>query len=185
MLLADDYISLETPLLMSKDYYGFDKTEATRIRSRTSQITGFPSMVMTIAGGYIFDIFGRQLPLFILILVSGFIFILYPLGAPSSTMFVFSASLYSLIVTPVTNHPLIQDYVVKSSRGTANSFAMMGLSLGVISCLSVLFQFTKNLDPTVSWGIMSIIQILFSISILYIVKDPPVITNRTSDEPKL
>lgn len=48
----------------------------------------------------------------------------------------------------------------------------MGLSLGVIGSLSVLFQFSKNLDPMISWGLMSFIQICFGISILYIVKEP-------------
>lgn len=62
---------------------------------------------------------------------------------------------------------------------------MMGLSLGVIMCLSVLFQLTKNLDPMVSWGIMSIIQILFSISLLYIVKEPDIVSQADHQQPKL
>lgn len=170
---------------MNKNYYGLDRSKATELQSRTSEITNFPSMIMVLIGGFLYDIFGRQMTLFILTLVSGFIFILFPLAAPSPTMYVAVSSLYSLIVTPVTNNPLIQDYVVKESRGAANSLAMMGLSLGVIMCLSVLFQFTKNLDPTVSWGIMAIIQISFSISLLYIVKDPEMISNNENKQPKL
>jgi hypothetical protein len=36
MLLADDKISLEQPLLMNKKYYGLDRKEATSLQSRTS-----------------------------------------------------------------------------------------------------------------------------------------------------
>jgi hypothetical protein len=59
MLLADDYISMEQPLLMDKNYYGRDRKEATFLQSRTSQLTNIPSMVMTIVGGFLYDIFGR------------------------------------------------------------------------------------------------------------------------------
>ena len=62
---------------------------------------------------------------------------------------------------------------------------MMGLSLGVIISLSLLFEFSKDMDPVNSWGLMSFIQICFGVSILWIVKDPVVILDKENQEPKI
>jgi len=105
-------------------------------------------------------------------LFAGVILILFPIVAPSVGMYIVVAVIMNLVLQPVGMSPLIQDYVVKESQGSALSFSMMGLSLGVIMSLSVLFQFTKTLDPMVSWGFMSIIMILFALSLLVIVTEP-------------
>ena len=112
---------------------------------------------MTLAGGYIYDIFGRQMTIYYMVIISGFVLILYPIVAPNHSLYIFCSTIFTLVISPISNNPLIQDYVVKESRGKAVSFSMMGLSMGVIMSLSVLFQFTKDMDPISSWGLMSII----------------------------
>lgn len=83
---------------MNKKYYGLDRKEATELQSKTSQLTNIPGIVMILIGGFLYDIFGRQMTLCIMTLVSGFIFILFPLVAPSPIMYIVVSSLYSLIV---------------------------------------------------------------------------------------
>ena len=112
---------------------------------------------MTFASGYIFDIFGRRNTLFLLFVLSGCCFVIFPIVAPNQNLYYMMACIYTLLATPINNNPLVQDYVQVESRGTAVSLSMMGLALGIIISLSVLFQFTKNLDPVISWGVMSVI----------------------------
>mmetsp|Transcript_11155 Transcript_11155/g.18730 ORF Transcript_11155/g.18730 Transcript_11155/m.18730 type:complete len:141 (-) Transcript_11155:701-1123(-) len=81
--------------------------------------------------------------------------------------------------------PLINDYVCKSSMGKANSFQGIGLSAGVIISLSVLYEFTKDLDPKYSWGIMSIISVSFAISSLFMVSEPPEGIKKENTGPKI
>ena len=49
----------------------------------------------------------------------------------------------------------------------------MGLSLGVIISLSVLFEFTKNMDPQHSWGILSMLMVIFGLIMLFMIEEPP------------
>ena len=148
------------------------------MQNKANKITTIPSIIVTLAGGYIFDIFGRQMTLFTMIVFSGFVLVLYPIVSPSGTLYILCSCLYNLIISPITNNPLVQDYCVKESRGQAVSFSMMGLYLGVIMSLSVLFEFSKDIDPVIAWGLMSVIQISFGISVLWIVKDPVVIADK-------
>ena len=50
---------------------------------------------------------------------------------------------------------------------------MMGLSLGVIISLSVLFEFTKNMDPQHSWGVLSMLMVIFGLIMLFMIEEPP------------
>ena len=48
-------------------------------------------------------------------------------------------SAYTLLTSPVNYAPLVADYVMKESIGRATAFSLMGLSVGVIFSLGVLF----------------------------------------------
>ena len=60
----------------------------------------------------------------------------------------------------------------------------MGLSIGVITSLSVLFEFTKDLDPIFSWGTMSILLIIFAFVLVLMIKEPKIV-KKDKDEPVL
>ena len=110
-----------------------------KVAGTASSINTLPSILVTFFGGYLYDIFGRQFTLYYLVLFSGLTLVLFPALAPEQSGYVLCAFLYNFFITPVSNNPLVQDYVAKESRGKAVSFSFMGLSLGVILSLSVLF----------------------------------------------
>ena len=124
---------------MNTNYYNLNREDATAVESTSSSLTILPSIVMQIASGYIFDIFGRQMTVYYSLVFSGFIMIFFPLFAPNSYGFYMCRVIFSITSAPISNNPLVNDYVVKESRGAAVSFTMMGLSLGIIISLSVLF----------------------------------------------
>ena len=64
------------------------------------------------------------------------------------------------------------DYVIKEDRGKAISYTIMGITLGVIVSLNVVFTLIKNLDPTLGWGIMGGLYVLFAFILLSIIKEP-------------
>ena len=68
---------------MNKNYYNKSREDATSMQNEASKYTTIPSIIVTLAGGYIYDIFGRQVTLFILISFSGFILVFYPIVSPS------------------------------------------------------------------------------------------------------
>lgn len=81
-------------------------------------------------------------------------------------------SFYTFMASPILqSSPLMQDYVEKESMAKANSFSMMGLSLGVMVSLAGLFELTLNMNPRYAWGMISTIMIIFAFSSLYLVSD--------------
>jgi hypothetical protein len=49
----------------------------------------------------------------------------------------------------------------------------MGYTCGAVVTLSILFEYTKELDPKISWSIIGGMCILFAFITLCMVKEPP------------
>jgi cobalamin biosynthesis protein CobD/CbiB len=49
----------------------------------------------------------------------------------------------------------------------------MGYSLGEIISLSLLFEFTKDLNPRYSWGILAGLMVFSALLCLYMIDEPP------------
>ena len=64
------------------------------------------------------------------------------------------------------------DYVIKQDRGKAIALSIVGVSLGTITSLQVLFRFIKDLEVYTAWSIMSGTLIFFSFGLAIIVKEP-------------
>ena len=76
-------------------------------------------------------------------------------------------------MTPATMSPLTQDYVIPEDQGKALAIGQMGLALGVVMSLTVLFTFIVKLDPIVGWGILALILISWGLITLGIISEPP------------
>ena len=134
------YLALIQPLLMNERYYELDLKDASALMNKAYRFTIGPSIVMTILGGFIFDIFGRRLTVYYMLLIGGFALVFFPVVAPSHTMYSVLATIVTLMIAPLlTSSPLIQDYVEKDSMAKANAISLMGLSLGKVVALGVLF----------------------------------------------
>ena len=67
---------------------------------------------------------------------------------------------------------LVNDYIEDESMGKANAIKMLAASLGVILNLTILFNFTADIDPVISWGIMSLLLIICALFVLFMIKEP-------------
>jgi MFS family permease len=147
ILIADDYMALQSGLLIDPNYYDLDVDEATTLQNRTKMVAQFPGFLMIFLGGYIYDIFGRRFSVYTLLTIGGFTMAFFPLGAPDKKMYAICFVIFGVCVSPLSVAPLIQDYVCKDSYGRAMAFQLMGVCFGVCLSLGVLFNFTKNIDP--------------------------------------
>jgi len=172
MTVVEGYMSLLQPLLTNKDFYNLSTDEATNWQSDEKYVIIGPGMVMLVASGYLYDIYGRKIILFISFFFCGVSMIGYPLSAPSKTWFLVSTCFFFTFMSPIGDNPLIMDYVCKESRGRAISIGIMGVSLGIVLSLNVIFKYTVEINPLISWGIMGVILCAFAISLLFIVQEP-------------
>ena len=68
--------------------------------------------------------------------------------------------------------PLLTDYVNIKDLGKGNAIYMIGNNIGAIFSMSVLFTYTRDMDPKISYSISaSMIGVLAIIS-LFLVKEP-------------
>jgi MFS family permease len=146
-LCSDDTLSLLQPMLQNKDYYNLTREEATAVVSRGGQINTLPGIIMGIASGYIYDIFGRKKTLIISIVSLGVTYFFFPIFAPNTSLFFVNFAMFSIVISPFSVNPLCTDYVRKESRGKTQGLIHMGLALGTVASLAVLVEFTKNIDP--------------------------------------
>ena len=93
--------------------------------------------------------------------------------SPNETLFVVCGSIFTFLVSPVNYAPLVPDYVHKDWIGKGVAFSLMGMNLGIIISLGVLFQYTKDMDPMFSWRIMGGVMLIFSIVMVMLVSEPP------------
>jgi hypothetical protein len=107
---------------MNHNYYNLTRQETTEVASLARKYTTIPSIVTSVIGGYIFDIYGRKFTAYYLLLLSALLICLNPKVAPNLTAYVWIQNLYSLLMSPISNLPLINDCVCKSSLGAVSSF---------------------------------------------------------------
>lgn len=68
--------------------------------------------------------------------------------------------------------PLINDYVKKDSRGQATALYSIGYVLGDLLVFGILLNLTKNLNPNMSFGVVSTTIIAIGILFFVMVKEP-------------
>lgn len=79
-------------------------------------------MFAVIAMGYIYDLFGRRISIFVNLFLQSLCFFCIPLGAPNVYPLVQIMRTTQLLTNACTVvHPLINDYVKSESRGKANA----------------------------------------------------------------
>lgn len=137
-------------------------------------LLSFPGAMLGAAiGGYIFDIVGRRLTLFISFLIGSVFVYCIPYTAPS----IFPGLLIvrigmTLSVSAPASNPLLADYVDKESIGKAATLVSVGYILGEVLCMAVVFPATKNLSRYNAFLTVAIVGVVSSFLFLFIVKEP-------------
>jgi sugar phosphate permease len=69
-------------------------------------------------------------------------------------------------------HPLIADYVKRSSRGKAIALAGVGIVMGEVFSMGVLFNLTKSMNYYDAFAFTACIIFCFSMFFLYAIEEP-------------
>jgi MFS family permease len=172
MVIADAEISLEQPLLTNKKYYNLSIKRATYVQNLEDVASTVPGIVMLILSGYIYEICGRKKTLFFAFTIGGICLFLNPIVSPNIYIFVLLSVFFDIGTTPIGLNTLILDYVAKKDRGKAIAYNTMAVSVGVIVSMQVLFNFTKDIDPLLSWGIIGAMMVFTGILMYFTVDEP-------------
>jgi MFS family permease len=118
-------------LLRDENYFNVSPDEIGLISSSIIFYAILVQVFVTLIYGYIFDIMGRKLTLFITVFTQGICLTVIPFLAPN----VFPGVLILRIIYAVASigpmcSPLINDYVSKGSRGRASALLQMGVISG-------------------------------------------------------
>lgn len=69
-------------------------------------------------------------------------------------------------------HPLIPDYIKRSSRGKAVALSGVGLIFGEVFAMGILFNLTKHMNFFDAFKLAAGMIVLFSIILALMIQDP-------------
>lgn len=136
-------------------------------------------MFTTFFISYIFEIFGRKMTIFISYFLTALLYLAIPYTAPSIAWLTVIRCLIGVTLAAPFSHPLIPDYVKRTSRGAAVALGGVGMVVGEVLSMGILFNITKNMSFYSAFLIASSVVLMFSILFLFIIKDPNFETMRT------
>ena len=141
----------------------------------TSNLTVYSlpfSMLMTFITSYIYELLGRRLTIFVSFLSTALVYIAIPYTAPDVNKLLVLRILIGITMAAPIAHPLIPDYIKRSSRGKAVALSGVGLVLGEVFSIGVLFNMTKTMDYFGAFKVAAAVIALFSFYFLFAIKDP-------------
>lgn len=129
-------------------------------------------MVATIFVGYSYEILGRKLTIFWSYFLTGLIFIAIPYTAPNYVYMVILRCAIGVTMSAPMAHPLIPDYVVRKSRGKAVALTGVGLVVGEVFSMGVLFKYTMSMTYKDAFLLTGSFIIFLSLVFFLIIRDP-------------
>jgi len=132
-----------------------------------------PAMIGTFFVGYVYDIIGRRLTLFFSFALSSILLYFIPHMAPIvfPNLLSLRMAIAASLVAPIAS-PLIGDYLPKDAIGKGAALVGIGLIIGEILSMGVLFNITKEMTPNEAFMTVSIIGIVVAFVFLFIVREP-------------
>ena len=127
----------------------------------------------TFCAGYIFDIFGRRITLFVAFSACCFLLFLIPHTAPHVFPWLLIIRIvFQIFCSPPASNPLVADYVHKDAIGKASVLIALGLIIGEVLSMGILFPITKNMSPNWSFATAAIVGACMASVMLFGVKEP-------------
>ena len=142
---ATDVLQSIAYLLKDEDFYNKTNAEAGDILSNASSYASFVSIPMILVAGFIYDMAGRRWTIIGLFFCSGIFTALFPVVSPSVGLFTAVRVGFQVVYVPLLCNPFVNDYVKVQSRGQANGIQNMGMTMGNLTSVAVLFTLTKTM----------------------------------------
>jgi MFS family permease len=132
-----------------------------------------PAMIGTFFIGYVYDIVGRRLTLYLSFAISSILIYFIPHMAPVvfPNLLALRMAISAALVAPIAS-PLIGDYLPKESIGKGAALVGVGFIIGEILSMGVLFNVTKEMTPNDAFMTVAIIGNVIAFLFLFIVREP-------------
>ena len=130
------------------------------------------TVIMTAIVSYAFELLGRKWTIFLSFFSTSLIFIYIPYTPPSLPLFYACRCAIGLTMAAPVAHPLLADWVSKKSRGKGLALMGIGVLIGNIYSMGILFNFTKTMNFKNAFLVAGLNIMLLSFIYFIIVKDP-------------
>ena len=131
-------------------------------------------MLVVIVSGFTFELLGRRVTLFALLLTLGLTVSQMPTTSPSLPAFYIVASLSVTLFNCLLFTPLMADFVEADSMGKAMALQVMGMNTGmVLSQLVFIYLYNAgDLSAAVAWGMIGALVGVVAIVSIFMVREP-------------
>ena len=132
-----------------------------------------PAMIATFLVGYVYDIVGRKLTLYLSFMMASTLMFFIPRTAPNvwPNLLLLRMGIAIAIVPPIAS-PLVADYLAREAIGKGAALIGIGFIVGEILSMGVLFNVTKSMEPNTAFLTVAIIGNVIALTFLFIVKEP-------------
>ena len=160
-------------MLRDEEYFNAPKEQIGKISNDLIFYGYLINMPMTIGFGYIFDLAGRKATLLVAFLLMAFFMCMHPFISPNIyPWLIMDRMAFSATLCAAACSPLITDYISRDSRGKATAFVVIGFVVGDLLCFGVIFNFTKSLDPKLSFLIATGCVVALTLVLFMMMKEP-------------
>ena len=128
------------------------------------------AIILDIGVGFIFDIFGRRIPMSVAFLLTAIGLFILPWHTEVYPWFLVSRLLICFSTITV-NCPFIPDYIDEKSQGLANGYFLMVVSIANIISQTVLLRLSKEVDDRYIYLTCGVFILGVSLAIWFGMKD--------------
>ena len=174
VMLTTTYVNAQTIFLLEdEDMFNVPEKKIGVVASQLS-LWGYPfAMAGTFTSGYVYDIVGRRLTLFLSFSIGAALIFFIPYTAPHVFPWLFAIRiLFQICMTAPACCPLVADYIHKDSIGKAASLIGVGYVVGEVLSMGVLFKVTAEMSHKTAFLTVAIVGITASVVLLFLVKEP-------------
>lgn len=173
MMVIGVYLNTQlTYMLPDQTMFAIPDSQIGQVTSQLTIISLPCSMITTVFSGYLYELAGRKITIFFSFITTAFILYALPYTAPSYSLLVLCRCGIGITMAPPLSNPLVSDYIMKKQRGKAVALSNIGIILGEVVSMGVLFNLTKAMGYQDAFYVSAISCATSGFLFLFIVKDP-------------
>ena len=159
-------------LLRDPDYFNVSSLDIGFVSNDIIFWSMIFQIVASLTVGYVYDIVGRPVTLFFLFLIGSVSIFVMPLASPQvfPWVYIFRA-LYAIFYAGVISHPLINDFVMRDSRGRAIALQNLGYVMGELLNIIAVQSIVQRFDFTMQFQSVAVFAMTMVLFFLYLIRE--------------
>ena len=170
-------------LLEDPAFFAIPRDEIGRATNDAIFYSQAPGLIFNILAGYIYDLVGRRWTMSGGVFVAACLAVLIPYTAPSLVYFTILRAFMLMGMSVLGCHPLVNDYVTKSTRGRALALQSSGVFIGDILTFVIMLNATRHLSPYGRFQVFAFTIFLISLLFFFSVKEPKFKLKKVDERP--